>query len=95
LNPFSQLQAVKKDSKNGAARKFFGPSYFVTALVVLPTISQNILCFPICRRLKVCQKSREIVGGVKIQMQLHKDFVLPQNSRQQRLTFGDFNVSAH
>ena len=54
-----------------------------------------VLCFPICRTLKVCQKSREIVGGVKIQMQLHKDFVLPQNSRQQRLTFGDFNVSAH
>ena len=33
MNPFSQLPAVKKDSKNGAARKFFGPSYFVTALV--------------------------------------------------------------
>jgi hypothetical protein len=34
LNPFSQLPAVKRDSKNGAARKIFGPSYFVTALVV-------------------------------------------------------------
>jgi hypothetical protein len=33
LNPFSQLPAVKKDSKNGAAGKCFGPSYFVTALV--------------------------------------------------------------
>ena len=32
LNPFSQLPAVKKDSKTGAARKYFGPSYFVTAL---------------------------------------------------------------
>jgi hypothetical protein len=34
LNPCSQLSAVKKDSKNrnGAARKCFGPSYFVTAL---------------------------------------------------------------
>jgi hypothetical protein len=31
LNPFLQLAAEKKDSKNGAARKFFGPSYFVTA----------------------------------------------------------------
>ena len=29
---FLQLAAEKKDSKNGAARKFFGPSYFVTAL---------------------------------------------------------------
>ena len=28
LNPFLQLAAEKKDSKNGAARKFFGPSYF-------------------------------------------------------------------
>jgi hypothetical protein len=32
LNPFSKLPAVKKDSKNGADRKFFGPSYFVTAV---------------------------------------------------------------
>ena len=32
LNPFSQLPAVKKDSKNGAARKNFGPSYFVTSV---------------------------------------------------------------
>ena len=30
---FPQLSAVKKDSKNGAARKIFGPSYFVTTLV--------------------------------------------------------------
>ena len=29
---FSQLPAVKKYSKNGAAGKFFGPPYFVTAL---------------------------------------------------------------
>ena len=28
LNIFSQLPAVKKYSKNGAAGKFFGPSYF-------------------------------------------------------------------
>jgi len=33
LIPFSQLPAAKKGIKNGAARKFFGPSYFVTALV--------------------------------------------------------------
>ena len=31
--PFSQLPAVKKDTIFGAARKFFGPSYFVMALV--------------------------------------------------------------
>ena len=30
---FSQLPAVKKDTVFGAARKFFGPSYFVTALL--------------------------------------------------------------
>ena len=28
FNPFLQLAAGKKDSKNGAARTFFGPSYF-------------------------------------------------------------------
>ena len=28
---FSQLPAVKKDTIFGAARKMFGPSYFVTA----------------------------------------------------------------
>ena len=33
MNPFLQLTAEKKDSKNGAARKFFDPSYFLTALV--------------------------------------------------------------
>ena len=33
MNTFSQLPAVKNDSKNGAARKIFGPSYFVTALI--------------------------------------------------------------
>ena len=37
LNPFSQLPAVKKDSKNDAARKFFGRSYFVTALASIET----------------------------------------------------------
>ena len=30
---FSQLPAVKKDTIFGAARKNFGPSYFVSALV--------------------------------------------------------------
>ena len=30
---FSQLTAVKNPTIFGAARKFFGPSYFVTALV--------------------------------------------------------------
>ena len=33
LNTFSQLPAVKKYSKNGAAGKFLGPSYFDPALV--------------------------------------------------------------
>ena len=33
LIPFSQLPAVKKGIKNGVARKIFGPSYFVMALV--------------------------------------------------------------
>ena len=32
---FLQLAAEKKCSKNGAAGNFFGPSYFVTALVLL------------------------------------------------------------
>jgi hypothetical protein len=32
LNTFLQLAAEKKYSKNGAAGKFFGPSYIVTAL---------------------------------------------------------------
>ena len=33
LNTFSQLPAVKKYSKNGAAGKIFGPSYFDLALM--------------------------------------------------------------
>ena len=35
LNTFSQLPAVKKYSKNGAAEKFFGPCYFDLALINL------------------------------------------------------------
>ena len=38
LIPFSKLPAVKKGLKNGAARNFFGPSYFVMALVVFAKI---------------------------------------------------------
>ena len=34
LNAILQLAAEKKYSKNGAARIFFGPSYFVTALEI-------------------------------------------------------------
>ena len=33
INPFLKLAAEKKNSKNGPARKIFGPYYFVTALV--------------------------------------------------------------
>ena len=33
LNLFLQLAAEKKDSKKGAARKFFGPSYFDPTLI--------------------------------------------------------------
>ena len=33
LNTFLQLAAGKKYLKNGAAGNFFGPSYFVTALI--------------------------------------------------------------
>ena len=36
LNTFLQLAAEKKYSKNGAAGNFFGPSYFVMALVAIP-----------------------------------------------------------
>ena len=35
MNTFSQLPAEKKYSKNGAAGKFFGPSYFDPALIQL------------------------------------------------------------
>ena len=38
LNTFSQLPAVKKYSKNGAARKFLGPSYFDLALTQIKAI---------------------------------------------------------
>ena len=46
LNTFLQLAAEKKYSKNGAAGKFFGPSYFVTALgdqLLLTTSAENFL----------------------------------------------------
>ena len=42
---FGVFSAVKKDSKNGGARKFFGPSYFDPALslyIQLPNICLGI-----------------------------------------------------
>ena len=41
LNTFLQLAAEKKYSKNSAAGNFFGPSYFVTALVHMSLISDS------------------------------------------------------
>ena len=40
LNTFLQLAAEKKYSKNSAAGKLFGPSYFVTALAGFPIQQQ-------------------------------------------------------
>ena len=45
LNTFSQLPAVKKYSENGAAGKFFGPSYFDPALFYKKIIVNNFLLF--------------------------------------------------
>ena len=47
FNPFLQLAAGKKDSKNGAARTFFGPSYFDLTLVCstyVPCFQKVVLC---------------------------------------------------
>ena len=38
---FSQLPAVKEDTIFGVARKFFGPSYFVTALVMVKIFGKD------------------------------------------------------
>ena len=43
LNTFSQLLAVKKYSKNGAAGKFFGSSYFDPALVMILTKAIKVI----------------------------------------------------
>jgi hypothetical protein len=67
LNPFLQLADEKKDSKNSAARKYFGPSYFVTSLEY--TKIQNLCSkFPYAEtkqkqkfrgtELVTCQKSK-------------------------------------
>ena len=45
LNTFLQLAAEKKYSKNGAARIFFGPSYFMTALVATKSNGTKYECF--------------------------------------------------
>ena len=42
LNPFLQLAAEKNDSKNGATRKFCGPSYFD------PTLGEQVWKCQIC-----------------------------------------------
>ena len=43
LNPFSQLSSVKKDSKYGAARNFFGPSYFDLTLYDINLLDEILL----------------------------------------------------
>ena len=43
LKSFSQLPAVKKDTIFGAAKKNFGPFYFVTAL----ESNQRLICFEV------------------------------------------------
>ena len=49
LNTFSQLPAVKKYSKNGAAGKFFGPSYFDPALKAILDIQASRITIVIDR----------------------------------------------
>jgi len=42
---FSQLLAVKKDTIFGAPRKFFGPSYFMTAFNgILNRVGKRMSC---------------------------------------------------
>ena len=41
LNTFSQLPAVKKYSKNGAAGKIFCPSYFDPALIIFKGCAED------------------------------------------------------
>ena len=52
LNTFSQRPAVKKYSKNGAAGKFFGPSYFDPALVqnVLQNVTETMSQFGVIEK---------------------------------------------
>ena len=56
---FSQLPAVKKDTIFGAARTFFGPSYFMTALVCAYIFmhAHGVMwkCVCDCKRKFVCQ----------------------------------------
>ena len=58
MNPFLQLAAEKQDSKNGAARKFLGPSYFDPTLVAytyLPLALEWVSsCFGIQSNLVHC-----------------------------------------
>ena len=68
---FSQLPAVKRDTILGAARKIFGPSYFVTALVVfLKTILKTILKLGGGNLLRQAPKSLDSIGGGNILRQL-------------------------
>ena len=50
---FSQLPTFKKDTIFGASRKFFGSSYFVTALVCLADMLES-------KRTQLDQKSEYI-----------------------------------
>ena len=49
LNTFLQQAAEKKYSKYGAAGNFFGPSYFVTALVHPVRPTSSVVMSPVIR----------------------------------------------
>ena len=52
LNTFSQLPAVKKYSKNGAAGKILGPSYFDPALVTFSIFFTSTFTKP-CKQCRL------------------------------------------
>ena len=56
--PFSQLPAVKKDTKNCAPGNFFGPSYFVTTLVSTLIIESKLITAK--QILKLNKKTKRI-----------------------------------
>ena len=66
VNTFLQLAAAKKYSKNGAAGNFFGPSYFVTALVRLMLRYIKLCCRFIVEhshksvKIRYCEKATKL-----------------------------------
>ena len=94
LNPFLQLAAEKKDSKNGAARKFCGPSYFDPTLVefMKDKNPSNVTCALLVVRKKTSLEQHMDSVHTAVLSQIPMYFTLTQNTHKCKIRVNKLNI---